>query len=217
MGIFTLLFQVILEIPMTESVPYPVFLYCTALPWQMFAGMVNQGTGAIVAHGGLVKQVYFPKEVVVLSAMAAEAFKTFIASSILVVLIGYYSIPVGVNLLWLPLLLCVQVLFSLGLVLPLTVLNAFARDISKGLGMVLSLWMYITPVIYPLEKVPEVYRGLYLLNPMAVIIQSYREVILENKSPEIFGLLLVACISVAVFLGGIYVFKKFEGLVADVI
>lgn len=184
MGIFSLLFQGILGVRMTENVPYAVFLYCTALPWQMFANTVTQGTASVVGHGPLVKQVYFPKEVVVLSAMSAEAFKTLIASVILVGLMAYYGIGVGVNLLWLPLLVSIQLLFTLGFILPLALFNAFARDISKGMNIVLTLWMYVTPVVYPLEKVPQDYRSLYLLNPMAALIQGYRQVILENTTPD---------------------------------
>lgn len=217
MGIFSLLFRVILDLPMTEKVPYPVFLYCTALPWQMFVGMMAQGTAAVVSHGGLIKQVYFPKEVIVLSAMLAEVLKTLISSVILVALMVYYHIGVGINILYLPVLFVIQLCFSLGLVLPLTALNAFARDISKGLGIALSIWMYVTPVVYPLEKVPAVYRDLYLLNPMAVIIQGYREVILENSPPQLLGMLWVTAVSLAMFLAGVYIFKKFEGLLADVI
>lgn len=217
MGIFSLLFQGILGVQMTESVPYSVYLYCTALPWQMFANMVSQGTMSVVGHGALVKQVYFPKEVVVLSAMSAEVFKTLISSIILVVLMAYYGIGVGVNVLWLPLLLIIQLLFSLGLALPLALFNAFARDISKGIGIGLSLWMYITPVVYPLEKVPQAYRDLYLLNPMAILIQSYRQVILENTAPEALSLAIVGLVSLAVFIVGYHLFKKAEGLLADII
>jgi len=139
MGIFSLLFQGILKVQMTESIPYPVFLSCTLLPWQMFANMVTQGAASVVGHGALVKQVYFPKEVVVLSAMTAEAFKTLIASVILIGLMAYYNIGVGANLLWLPLLVSIQLLFSLALCLPMALFNAFARDISKGVNIVLPL------------------------------------------------------------------------------
>jgi ABC-2 type transport system permease protein len=217
MGIFTLLFQGILGIQMTERVPYAVFLYCTALPWQMFANMVTQGTMCVVGHGTLVKQVYFPKEVVILSSMITEGFKTLIASIILIGLMIFYKISVGINLLWLPLLIGIQFFFSLGLTLPLSLFNAFARDISKGIGIFLSLWMYITPVVYPLEKVPEAYRGLYLLNPMAVLIQGYRQVILENSSPEILRVVFLVFTSVLIFIIGYSVFKKAEAFLADII
>lgn len=217
MGVFSLLFQVILKVQMTESMPYAVFLYCTALPWQMFANMLNQGTMSVVSHGALVKQVYFPKEVVMLSAMTAEGFKTLIASVILIGLMAYYGIGVGLNILWLPILVGIQLLFTLGLILPLALFNAFARDISRGMNIFLTLWMYVTPVVYPIEKVPQAYQRVYLLNPMAGLIQGYRQVILENTAPEVFSLLFLFFISVLGFIVGYGLFKKAEALLADII
>ena len=217
MGIFALLFQGILRVKMTENVPYALYLYCTVLPWQMFSGMVTRGTMSVVGHGGLVKQVYFPKEVVVLSSMCTEAFKTLLASVLLVGLMVYYGFGVGINILWLPILLIVQLLFSLGIILPLALFNAFARDISKGIGICLSLWMYISPVVYPLEKIPQFYRGVYQLNPMATLIHGYRKVILENTAPEAPYMIVAVLVSLAMLIIGYGLFKRAEALFADVI
>lgn len=215
MGLFSLLFQGILKVRMTENIPYPVFLYCTLLPWQMFAAMVNEGTKSIVGHIGLIRQVYFPKEIVVLSVMSAVAFRTLIASTVLIALMILFNIGVSFNILWLPVLVLIQFVFTFGLILPLSGLNAFARDVGKSIDIGLSVWMYITPVVYPLEKVPEAYQGLYLLNPMAVIIQSYRQVVLEGASPDITRLMMVGLFAAALFFGGYMLFKKTEPAVAD--
>lgn len=216
-GLFSLLFQAILKVQMTESIPYPLYLYMTTLPWQMFAGMLAQGTISVVGHGGLLKQVYFPKEVVIISTMAAEAFKTLIASTALIALMIYFGVGIGVHVLWVPLLVAIQLLFTLGLIMPLSALNAVVRDVSKAIGIGLMVWMYLTPVVYPLEKVPAEYRSLYLLNPMAILIQGYRDAILENRMPDPAGLLVVAAVSVTIFAAGYALFKRAEGSFADII
>lgn len=215
-GLFTILFRVILDIDMGTGVPYPVFLFCTLLPWQMFSGMLTQGAGSLVGHAGLIRQVYFPKEMIVLSSMTAEMGKGLFASFALVALLVYYRIGVGWNLAWIPLLLTIQLTFTFGLVLLLSVANAVARDVSKGIGVIVSLWMYASPVVYPVEKVPHAYREIYLLNPMAVLIQGYKRAILENAPPDTVPLAAVAATS-AVLCGLAYhFFKKAEGLVADI-
>jgi ABC-2 type transport system permease protein len=217
MGIFTLLFRGILGVQMTEKVPYAVFLYCTILPWNMFANMVSQGTLAIVSHGTLIKQVYFPKESVIISTIAAEAFKTLIASIALVALLMIYNVHVGVNLLWLPLLIFLQIFFTLGITLPLAMFNAFARDISKGITIIMSIWMYLTPVVYPIDKVPLEYLDIYKLNPMARLIQGYRQVILDNVPPEMNDIAILFAVSFITFLCGYKIFKKAEAMLADII
>lgn len=215
-GLFTILFRVILDIDMGTGVPYPVFLYCTLLPWQMFAGMLTQGAGSLAAHAGLIRQVYFPKEMIVISSMTAEMGKALLASVALVALLIYYRIGVGWNLAWVPVLVTIQLMFTFGLVLLLSVANAVARDVSKGIGVIVSLWMYASPVVYPLEKVPVAYREVYLLNPMAILIQGYKRAILENAPPDAVPLAVVAAAS-AVLCGLAYhLFKKAEGLVADI-
>lgn len=216
-GLFSLVFQAILKLRMTETVPYPLYLYCTTLPWQMFAGMVSAGTNSVVGHGGLIKQVYFPKEVVALSGMTAVAFRTLIATLPLSLLMFFYGVGIGLNALWVPLLVAIQALLALGIALPLATLNAVARDVSRAVGMALSLWMYLTPVVYPLEKVPAAYRDLYMLNPMAVIIHAYRQAVLENAPPAAPALGAVALLATVVFLTGYAFFKRTEGSLADVI
>ncbi len=216
-GIFSLLFEGLLRIEMTDRVPYSLYLYCMALPWQMFANMVSQGTISLVGHAGLVKQVYFPKEVVILAAMSAEGVKTLVASAVLVGFMVYFGIGAGIHLLWLPLVVAIQLLFSLGLVLPFALFNAFARDISKVIHIAISFWMYLTPVVYPLEKVPAEYRSVYLLNPMATLLHSYRQVVLENRMPDVSSLLVAALISAGMFGAGYWVFKRCEALIADII
>jgi lipopolysaccharide transport system permease protein len=140
-----------------------------------------------------------------------------IAAVIFVGMMVYYRMPVGVSWLWLPVLLLTQILLTLGTVFLASALNVFYRDLRFIVPLGMQLWMYLTPIIYPLSTVPEGLRGLYMLNPMAGLIDSYRRIVLNNEWPNATYLLTAVVVSLVVFLMGYIYFKRAEVVFADVI
>ena len=172
---------------------------------------------SLVANMNLVTKIYFPRDVFVLSALLARGFDFIIAYGILFLLLLFFSVPfVSLGLLYLPLILAVQLAFSLGLGLIGSALNVFYRDIKHVFALGLQLWFYATPIIYPVALVPEKWRTLYFLNPMAGIIEAYRSVILYQENPGT-PFYLASLVSLVVLAVGYWLFKRVEHLFADIV
>ena len=216
MLVFTAVFSLFAKIP-SDGIPYPVFAYSGLLFWIFFASVLSGGTVAMVANSPLIRKIYFPRETLLIAVIIAGALDLVIASMLFAVLLAYYKITVTLTILWVIPLLLLQMLFSLGLVSLFSAIHVNFRDIGHGLSLLSQLWMFATPVAYPLSVVPKWILPIYMLNPMTPIIDGYRRAILHGKPPD-FGALSVAAIIIVVCCGvALTVFKRAEGTFADVI
>jgi ABC-type polysaccharide/polyol phosphate export permease len=214
MLILTFVFSTILRIP-SEGVPYPLFLFVGLIPWMFFSNAVSSATESVVGAAGLVTKVYFPREVLPTAAVFTKLVDLGFGLLILGALIVYYGQPLPLTSLWLPVLLAIQTIFTLGLSYPLAALNLFFHDVRFLVGVTLTLWFYLTPVIYPVDLVPEKYQFVYDLNPMSLFINAYRRVLLHGEGPGLEKVALGLAIALATFLIGYYLFKKMEPGFAD--
>ena len=216
MLLFVLVFSYFVHLP-TDGIPYPIFVYTALLPWTYFATSLSFGVPSLVNNTSLVTKIYFPREILPLASIGAALVDLCIASVVLVFLMLAYHVPFHPTLLWVPLLLIVQTMVITGVTLFASMANAFYRDVRFILPLVIQAWMYATPIIYPLSVVPDWLLPLYLLNPMAGLIDSYRRVILKGLPPDWLSLSLACGISILVFLGSYVFFKRAEGVLPDVI
>lgn len=200
----------------TGDVPYLVFSYSALVPWLLFSTSVTDMTEAVVSNMNLVGKIYFPRDLLVVATLLARLVDFAIAYSLVLVLMLYFRLPVQWSALCLPVILVIQLLLALGLGLLGAALNVFYRDIKHILTLVLQLWFYATPIIYPVTLVPENLRPFYYLNPMAGIVDAYRAVLLRGAWPEP-SLYLSALVAVIVFGVGYLVFKRLEHQFSDVI
>lgn len=218
MLMFTFVFSQIARIETDQ--PYPIFSYTAVLPWTLFATSISFGVNSLINNMNLVTKTYFPREVLPLGVIGAALFDFLIASSIFVFLMIYYEVPVTIHFLWIPVFLIIQIFLMLGVILIGSALTVFYRDIRFVVPLGLQLWMYATPIIYPLtlveESVPQ-YRTLYALNPMVGIVESYRNVILRGVPPNYTDLGIAAAVSVVLFIVAYIVFKRLEVLFNDLI
>jgi lipopolysaccharide transport system permease protein len=216
MLVFTTVFSVLVKIP-TDDVPYPVFSYTALLAWTFFATAVSFAIPTLVNNLNLVTKVYFPREILPIASVGAAFVDFLVAGGLLVVVLVYYQIPFEVTLLWVPLLVGVQVLLTLGVVLPASALNVFYRDIRFVVPLAIQLWLYATPVIYPVSLVPAPVRPLYILNPMVGLIDSYRRVIVQGLPPVPEYLAISTVVSLVLAVAGYTYFKRSEASFADLI
>jgi lipopolysaccharide transport system permease protein len=214
--VINIIFGNILRVP-TNGIPYPIFAFAAMLPWNFFAASITASVPSIFANMDLVNKIYFPREFIPLSAIAARFLDFVIATLIYIALMIYYQIPLYSTLVYVPLLLLIQILLSIGLGLLGSSISVFMRDISFAVPLVMQIWMYASPVIYPLEMVPERWRTLYLLNPMAGVIHSYRVVMLEGRPPDLGYLGLSAVFSVLLCVFAYTYFKRIEMAMSDII
>ena len=218
MLMFTVVFSRIARIE--TDYPYPIFSYSAVLPWTLLATSVSFGVNSLINNMNLVTKTYFPREILPLGVIGSALFDFVVASSIFVILMIYYQIPVNINFLWIPVFLVIQIILILGIILLGSALTVFYRDVRYVVPLAIQLWFYATPIIYPIslveENLPQL-RTLYALNPMVGIVESYRDVILEGVPPNFTDLGLAAAMSIVLFVVAYYVFKRLEVLFNDLI
>ncbi len=216
MLMFTLIFSHFVKIE-TGDVPYPLFSYAAVLPWTFLYTSITFGTSSLLNNIAVVTKTYFPREVLPIASIGAAFLDFLVASSVFFLLLFSYRIPISGNIVWLPILVALQVLLTLGITFVTSSLSVYFRDVRFLVPLGLQLWFYATPVIYPLNLVPDRLRGIYMLNPMASIVSSYRRVLLEGQHPDLASL-AVTFVSVMVVLAiGYFSFKRLEESFADVI
>jgi len=217
MLVMSFAFSLILRIPTAanEKIPYSIFLFTALLPWNLFSNSLSSAANSLVTNSSLITKVYFPRIILVLSTIVAKIIDYLFASTILIAYLAIYKIPISLNILWIIPIFAIQQIFTLGLSLILSAANLIYRDIQYLLGLVLMLWMYITPVIYPVDMVPAQFRFIYQLNPMSVIINAYRQSILSGSPPKFSSLAIAFFVSFIVLLLGLRYFKNQEKTFAD--
>jgi lipopolysaccharide transport system permease protein len=215
-AIFTIIFTRFVPID-TGGIPYVVFSYSAMVPWMLFSTSITDMVDSLVVNMNLIGKIYFPREVLPLAALLARLLDFIIAESILIVLMIYYQMPVFITgWLLLPFILFIQLVLALGIGFLGAALNVFYRDMRHLFVLVLQLWLYASPIIYPVTAVPERFQTLYFLNPMAGIIEAYRAVLLYEQMPGTY-LGLSAIISLLILVIGYLFFKRVEPKFADVI
>ncbi|MFW5703429.1 MAG: ABC transporter permease [Patescibacteria group bacterium] len=199
------------------SVPYPIYLFVGLLPWLFFSGSLSSTISSLVDNSSLIKKIYFPREVLILSTLIAKLVDFFIASIIFIGMMAYYQIDLSwYMLLFFPIMI-VQILFTMGLSLILSVLNLLYRDVQFVFQLVLQLWFYLTPIIYSVEFFPPELRWIFSINPMSVFINAYRKVLLGGDVFNYTSISIGLILSIVLFVVGYLLFKRLEGVVADIV
>ncbi len=196
---------------------YALYIFCGLLPWSMFQESLQQSANTIVAHANLVKRVVFPLETLpaaqALSALGNQLFAT-IALLLATIIVRH---ELHLTALWLPVLLIPQLLIALGAAWLIASLGVFLRDIAQGITLLLMAWMYLTPIIYPEEIVPEHFRSIINLNPFTPLVRSYRRIFLDGVAPDWRGLAYFTVVALVVFVFGYWWFARTRKSFADVI
>lgn len=216
MLIFTLLFSRAIKVD-TGGAPYPLFAYLGLLPWTFFSSSVSTGGQSLLANIPLLNKVYFPREVFPLAAVLVGAVDMAVASLVLGILFGSAGYAPRGTSYWVPLLLLVQLAFTTGATLVVSIVIVYLRDLRHALPIILQFGLLATPVAYGLQIVPARWRGLYaVVNPLGPVIDGYRRSVLLGQAPDLHLLAIAAASSAVVLCGGYLVFKKLETRVADV-
>ena len=216
MLIFTFVFSFIARMP-SEGAPYPVFAYAALLPWTYFSSGLSNATNSLVSHTQFVTKVYFPREILPITYVASALFDFLVASTLLGGLMIYFHLPLTLNLLYLLPIILVLSCFALAMSFFFSATQVRFRDIGVAVPLFLQLWLFATPVIYPLSQVPLRIRPFYVLNPMVEVIESFRQVILKGGAPDLKALLITGIASTVLLLLSYLYFKRIEATMADVI
>ena len=216
MVVFSLFFGKLAKIP-SAGLPYPVFYYCALLPWTYFATALASATTTVVDQQHIVTKVYFPRVVLPLAAVVSGLLDLGIGFVLFLAMMLYYRIEPGPAILMLPAFVLLAVLTALGVGLWLSALNAIYRDVRYVLPFLVQFWMFASPVAYPSSLVPERWRWLYGLNPMAGVIEGFRWSLTGRGQPPDLLLAASAGAVLAVLASGLFYFHRAESTIADVV
>lgn len=215
MVVFSLFFGRLAGIK-SDGIPYPVFTFCALLPWQLFAHALTESSNSLVANERLITKVYFPRLVVPMAAVLGGLVDFAVAFVILLIMMLYYGIVPTWAIVTLPAFILLAILTALGVGLWLSALNVQYRDVRYTINFLIQFWLFATPVAYPSSLVPERWRALYGLNPMAGVVEGFRWALLGNKPPGAMLAVSVAVV-IVILVGGLYYFRRMEQQFADVV
>ena len=216
MIVFTLVFKKVADVP-SDNIPYPIFAYTALLPWNLFSGGLNRSTVSLVAQSNLISKVYFPRLIIPLSATVAGIIDFAIAFIILLAMMFWYGIMPKLAILSLPFFITVALLAAVSVGIWLAALNVRYRDVGHAVPFLIQIWMFASPVAYPVSVVPEKWRLLYSLNPLAGVIEGFRWAMLGKESPDFVVIGISTLAMIALLFSGIVYFRQTERTFADLI
>ena len=208
----TVVFSVIFTrvAPIDTGMPYPIYAFCGLLAWNFSASSFRFAVTSLTANANLVTKVYFPREIFPISAVLVSLVDFAIGSIVLVGLMAYYQIAPTSALIALPWILLVHVIFTLGISLLLAMANLFYRDVKYLFELVLTVWMFLSSVLYPVERIGGVMGWLLQFNPLTPIIEGYRDVLLRGRSPDPASFLTITAVSTLFLIVAWVVFHRAE-------
>jgi lipopolysaccharide transport system permease protein len=206
MGVFTVVFTILMK---NGGIPrYPVYILTGLLAWNFHSTALSGAVSSIVSNSSLVMKVYFPREVLPISVVLSNAVNFILALSVLFAMIIAYQVPISITLLFLPLILAIQITFSMGLALIVSALTVSFRDVEVITDTFLLAWFFLTPVFYrPEDLFPDAVRLMYIVNPMASIISAYRDVLYRGGMPGLDFMGRTFATSVIILLVGYLYFR----------
>ncbi|HEU0162939.1 MAG TPA: ABC transporter permease [Rhizomicrobium sp.] len=214
--VFTLFFGRLAKLP-SDGVPYPLFAFCALLPWQVFSRSISESANSLVTDQRLISRVYFPRIIVPTASIVGSLMDFAISFLLFLGMMAWYGVTPTANIVFLPVFLMLMMMTALGVGYWLSALNIEYRDVAYALPFLSQIWMFLSPVVYSSSLVPEKYRVLYGLNPMAGVIDGFRWALLGVGPGPSPMLLASVCISVTLFVTGIFWFRGRERTFADAI
>lgn len=169
----------------SDGIPYPLFTFAALAPWSFFSNAIVTSAPSVVMNANVVKKVAVPREVFPLSAVITALFDFVMASLVLAGLMIFYKVAVGWALLWMPVLLGLTTMLAFAIGMLLAAFGTFKHDLVLAAPFLMQLWLFASPIIYPFSQVPEQWRTLYMLNPMAGLIEGYRNILLRAEAPAL--------------------------------
>ena len=216
MLVFSLFFGHLAKIP-SGGLPYPIFYYSALLPWMYFAGALQNATLSVVEQRGVITKVYFPRLILPLSAGVSGLLDFALGFAVFLGMMPLYRVAPGRAIFLFPAFLLLAVATALGAGMWLSALNAIYRDVRYAVPFLIQFWMFASPVAYPSSLVPERWRWLYGLNPMAGVIEGFRWALTGKGQPPSLMLAVSAVAVIIVLMGGMVFFRKMEATIADVV
>ena len=216
MVIFSLFFGRLAKVP-SDALPYPIFAYAALVPWTFFANALSQASNSLVVSANMIKKIYFPRLALPIATVLAGVVDFVLAFVVLLGLMFYYGLAPTANVVWLPLFLLLALVTSLGVSLWLSAMNVLFRDVRYTVTFLTQAWMFMTPIAYPSSLLPEPWRTLYGLNPMAGVVEGFRWALLGTDTAPGLMTIISALVAGVILVSGALYFRRMEQSFADVL
>jgi lipopolysaccharide transport system permease protein len=215
MVVFTLFFGNLAKVP-SDGIPYPLFTFAALIPWTLFAEGITRSTTSMVSNANIMTKVYFPRLIMPISGILSPLVDFAVAFVILILMMAYYGFVPTIAIVLLPAFILLALLTSLAVGLWLSALNVKYRDFQYTIPFLIQLWLFASPVVYPVSMLPQSWQYVYALNPMVGVIEGFRWALLGSKPPEALILVSVGVV-IILLIGGLFYFKRMEQYFADVV
>lgn len=216
MVVFSLFFGKLAKVP-SDGLPYPIFAYAALVPWTFFANGLTQSSNSLVGNANLIKKVYFPRLVVPVSTVISGLVDFVLAFLVLIGMMLVYGIFPTFNIVWLPCLLLLTFVTSLGVGFWFSALNVLFRDVSYLVPFLVQFWLFATPIAYPSSLLAEPWRTLYGINPMVGVVEGFRWALLGTDTAPGLIIIVSSLVALALLVGGAFYFRRMEKTFADVV
>ena len=216
MIVFSLFFGRLGKIP-SDGVPYPIFCYTALVPWTFFSQGLSQASNSLVGSANLIKKVFFPRLSIPIASVTSGLIDFALAFIVLLGMLLYYGILPTVNVIWLPLLVLLTLVTSLGVSLWLSALNVYFRDVHHIIPFLTQFWLFATPIAYPSSLLSEPWRTLYSLNPMVGVVEGFRWALLGTETAPGPMLIVSSLAALTLLVSGTFYFRRLEKTFADVV
>lgn len=205
-AVYAIVFPYIMRVQQDN---YLIYLITGVIPWVFFTAVVGAGN-CVWINGGIIKKVYFPREILPISVASAGLINFFISCIIILIFVLFGGVGLSINLIWLPIIAIIQYMFSLGLLFIISSIDVYVRDLEYIVQFIVNLVFYATPILYPSTMFPEKYRWVLYLNPMSHLVDAYRAIFYYKTMPNLTSLLIVFLVSFFILILGYIIFKKLE-------
>ncbi|MBP6261813.1 MAG: ABC transporter permease [Nitrospira sp.] len=216
MLLFTAIFSYLAKLP-SDGVPYPLFAYAGLLPWNFIAQATSRSGTSLVGESHLISKVYFPRLIIPLAAAATPAVDLVCSLLMMIPLMLWFGMTPGWQIFLFPIFLVMALLAALAVSLWFSALHVKFRDVGHIIPFFVQLWMFASPVVYPVSLIPEQWRALYSLNPVVGVVEGFRWTLLGQRAPSLEMMLPSIVIVLLLFVSGVIYFKRMERTFADVI
>ncbi|MBP3635489.1 MAG: ABC transporter permease [Bacilli bacterium] len=205
--VYSIVFPYILRVKVDH---YPIFMMIALVPWTFFTTAVQTGTGSVVAEGGILKKVYFPRVIIPISIVTSALVNFLITCIIMFVFILFSGVGFSIHCLLFPVIVLLQYIITLAIVYVLSAINVYIRDVDHFVSIIIMLAFYLTPIVYKADMLPAKFQWALKVNPMAQIIEAYRAIFYNHTIPDMNMLLIWGVIGIIMLVLGNLVFRKLE-------
>lgn len=224
MVIFSLFFGKLAQVP-SDGIPYPIFSYTALVPWMFFANGVTLASNSLVSNADMIRKIYFPRMTLPIAGVLSGLVDFTIAFIVLIgMIIGFNLVPsldfnseLTLKVIWLPFLMIIALITTLGVSLWFSAMNAQFRDVRFVVPFIIQAWLFLTPIAYPSSLLPQPWRTLYGINPMAGVVEGFRWALLGTDTAPGPMLLVSIVAAIAILVGGAYYFRRMETRLADIL